>query len=95
MNNDSPRTLKLGEEFDEAARQALHQVLLDLNASMVDEKWGIGGSQEIETVTVRIEERELLVEAETYIGLTITGDDDLVTVVANLVSEKLLRDKSK
>jgi hypothetical protein len=84
------QTVALGPEYDDATREALRVVLLELGASKVEVNWGVGGSQEIETAVVRIGGRELTVEAETYVGLTIAGDDDLVATVADRVSRRLL-----
>jgi hypothetical protein len=87
--NGKQRTVTLGPEYDDTVREALRDVLLELGASKVDVSWGVGGSQELETAVVKIDGRELIVEAETYIGLTIAGDDDLVTSVADRVSQRL------
>lgn len=91
MEHSNKRTLTLGPEYDKATRMALRAVLLELGALLSVQRWGLGGSQEVETMLVRIKESEIVVEAETYIGLTITGDEDLVTLVGNLVSERLKR----
>jgi len=83
------RSVTLGPEYDDATREALRAVLLELGASKVEVSWGVGGSQEIEAAVVRIGGREIAIEAETYVGLTISGDGDLVTSVADRVSQRL------
>lgn len=83
------RTATLGPEYDDATREALKAVLLELGASKIDVSWGVGGSQEIESAVVKIRGRTITVQAETYIGLTIAGDDDLVSSVADRVSQRL------
>jgi hypothetical protein len=85
------RTAILGPEYDAVTRDALRSVLVDLGVSMQEVSWGVGGSQEIETVIVVLGGRKLTVEAETYVGLSITGDVDLVTAVAERVAERLGR----
>jgi hypothetical protein len=45
----------------------------------------VGGSQELEKLDVTIDGRRLGVEAESYIGLSISGPDDLVERVRQLV----------
>ncbi|WP_394828297.1 hypothetical protein [Pendulispora albinea] len=89
---DEPqRTVTLGPEYDEATRNALEETLVALGASHLGGSWGIGGSQELETAIVVLRGRELRIEVETYIGISIVGDDDLVTIVANGVADRLGR----
>ncbi len=73
------KTIMLGNEYDDALRDALRAVLLELGASWGASTWGVGGSQMVETVEVIIDGGRLLVEAETYMGLSITGEEPLVS----------------
>ncbi|MBK9388273.1 MAG: hypothetical protein IPN34_25925 [Planctomycetes bacterium] len=43
--------------------------------------WGVAGSQELEESTFDVDGRRLIVRAETYMGLTIEGDEDLVAEI--------------
>jgi len=79
----------LGDEYDECLRETLKAVLVDINADHGASRWGVGGSQEIDRVELRIDGEPLVVEAETYIGLTISGDRALTARVKSLVEAKL------
>lgn len=78
-NSSNQATVTLGDEFDQALRQKLMDVLRKLGAlqSGGSDRF-VGGSQELESLVVTIDGRRLRVEAETYIGLSISGPDDLV-----------------
>ena len=75
---DDAKTAVLGAEWDDALRTKLLKVLRKMGAERKDHTWGIGGSQEVETLEVVIEGRRIVVEAETYIGLSVTGPPYLV-----------------
>ena len=60
-------------------------MLDELGAAVVDTSWGIGGSQEVETIALTLDGKTLTVEAETYIGLSITGEPELVERIAGEV----------
>ena len=74
--------LVLGKEYDEALRIALISILRELGGSSKDSQWLVGGSQELDIVEVDIQGRIVTVEAETYVGLSISGDADIVDEVA-------------
>ena len=85
-NSSHEATVRLGEEFDEALRQKLVDVLRKLGGLQSGgSSRMVGGSQEIEKLEVTIDGRRLRVEAETYIGLSISGPGDLVERVRQLV----------
>lgn len=48
-------TIILGDEYDEALREALRNVLLNKGAQTLANNWGFAGSQEIETMQVIVE----------------------------------------
>lgn len=79
-------SLVLGDEYDEALRQRLIKSLRGLGA-VVDQvaERRIGGSQELETWRVSIAGESLLIEAETFIGLTVIGPTALVQRLAAMV----------
>jgi hypothetical protein len=66
-------------------------VLRDLGAQQMSKSSGFGGSQDVETLSVKIGERVVVVEAETYVGLSISGDPILVHEVALRVRKQLPR----
>lgn len=89
MVNVNQTTIVLGDEFDDDLRADVQDVLRSLGAlSSSQDEWGVAGSQEVETIAVKLRGKEVLVEAETYVGLSITGPDDLVTEIKNLVDAK-------
>ncbi len=77
-------TINLGDEYDDILRDALRIVLLKNKAPGVDKTWGVGGSQEIDVVTVRLGDDLIKIEAETYIGITISG---LKLIIERLAEE--------
>jgi len=83
------KSVTLGSEYDDATFEALRLALASLNATRAGTSWGVGGSQEIGTFEVVVGGSPLTVESETYIGLTITGEEELVDTVTALVREKL------
>lgn len=87
------KTVTLGPEHDEATREALRSALASLNATSAGTSWGVGGSQEIETSQVLVGGSPLTIESETYIGLTITGEEQLVDTIATLVRKRLDTEK--
>ena len=84
MKNDGI-TIVLGPEWDDALRSSLLDVLRELGATEVSREWGVGGSQEIETLVVKLGDQVLSIEAETYIGLSVTGPRDLVERVQSMM----------
>lgn len=82
-------TITLGDEYDEVTRDALRTVLVRNGAVGIDKSWGVGGSQEIETLIVRLGSDLITVEAETFVGLTIVGPKAVVEDVARQVRQQL------
>jgi len=62
-------------------------VMEQLGASVESRNWSVAGSQEIETVQARLADQEIIIEAETYIGLSITGDEDTVNEISERVRQ--------
>jgi hypothetical protein len=83
------KTIVLGDEYDERLRAAVLGVLEQLGVSAALHEHGLGGSQELETLTVEIGDKRLVVEAETYVGLSVRGDAALVEKVESMVRERL------
>lgn len=83
------KTTVLGDEHDERLRTVLLDVLKQVGASTSSHEHGVGGSQELETLVVEVGGNRLLVEAETYIGLSVRGDAALVDKIESLVKEHL------
>jgi hypothetical protein len=79
------KKLVLGDEYDDALRQALMDCLAALGADITARQWGLGGSQIIETTKITLGKDLLVVEAETYVGLSISGEARVVDRVAAIV----------
>jgi len=78
----------LGEEFDDDLREVLKDVLRELGATMLKKDWGVAGSQELETVEVSLRGRIVTIEAETYVGLSVSGHEDDVNEIAGLIAQR-------
>jgi hypothetical protein len=83
------KTIVLGDEHDSHLRSILGKVMRDMDAKTLEEKWGVGGSQEVETVKLELRGKIIVLESETYIGLSITGDEHDLDEVAKQVAEML------
>ncbi len=83
------KKLVLGDEHDEKLRQALTDCLAALGADVAVQQWGLGGSQLLETRKIYLGRNMLVIEAETYVGLSITGESRIVDGVAAALAAKL------
>jgi hypothetical protein len=81
-------TSNLAEEWCDDLVTATNGVLRDMGGHKISNSWGVGGSQEVEVTKWRLGWRTIIVEAETYIGLTITGPDELVRQIADEVARR-------
>lgn len=82
-------TTVIGNEYDEHIREALRDTLIDLGAEGELNLRGVAGSQDIESGEIKIDGRSLVVESETYVGLSLTGAEDLVRLVATEVAKRV------
>lgn len=78
-------TVILGEEHDQHLRATLVQVLLQQGAVLENRNWSVAGSQEVETFLWRLAGQDITVEAETYMGLSISGDEKTIRDIAQRV----------
>ncbi|MFF2324207.1 hypothetical protein ACFVTJ_24455 [Agrobacterium sp. NPDC058088] len=81
------RTVILGPEYDPHLLATVKKVLRQLGASVESRNWSIAGSQEIETVQAQLAGQEITIEAETYIGLSITGDELTIGEISERVRQ--------
>lgn len=84
-------TKVLGSEHDRAVTKALQRVLRDMGAENVSRDWGVVGSQELATLKVTLNGQPLTIEAETYVGLSVTGEAQTVETIAARVDEIVRR----
>jgi hypothetical protein len=84
-----PVTKILGAEHDVALTNATIQALREHGADEEDRNWALAGSQEINTVRFSIKGSPLILEAETYVGLSLTGEALIVEAIASRVRDIL------
>ena len=82
------KKLILGDEHDDALRQSLMACLASLGADVAARQWGLGGSQTLETMRVYLGKDLVVVEAETYVGLSIQGEARVVNRVADALKKR-------
>ncbi len=82
-------TIVLGDEYDDELRDALRLVLLNGGAVGIDASWGVGGSQEIETIQVKLGSDLIKIESETFMGLSISGPKLTIDEIAKKVRRQL------
>jgi len=80
-------TVVLGDEYDQQLRTAIMQVMLQLGAVLENRNWVVAGSQEVETFLWQLAGQAITVEAETYMGLSISGDENTINDIAQRVSQ--------
>jgi hypothetical protein len=67
-------------------------VLLDLGYRPTDKWWGVGGSQEVSHWEFTGALGIVTIEAETYVGLTVTGPDVAVSEVRARMELQVVRE---
>ncbi len=72
------KTVILGSEFDQDLRKRVMDVMRELGASVTSGDWAVAGSQEIETLVADLHGHAITIEAETYIGLSATGEEVVI-----------------
>jgi hypothetical protein len=82
-------TIVLGDEHDDALRDALRIVLVSCGAVGVDASWAVGGSQEVETIQIKLGSDLVTIESETFVGLTISGPKLVIDDIAKQVRRQL------
>ncbi len=75
-------TVTLGDEYDFELLRILKDILLECGAVELNHSSCIGGSQEIESISYKIENDVVNVELETYLGLSICGKKSVVEHLA-------------
>lgn len=87
-NEAAAKPVVIGDETDDELREKLLAVLGEMGAVEKSSERGVGGSQEIETAVFDVKGKELVVEAETYEGLSLRGDSALVDEVKARLAKK-------
>ncbi len=73
--------------LDESVMPRLRAALDAIGAVEVEAAWRVVGSQELDRVTYAIGAVRLVVEVETYVGITLVGPTELVARIVTLVSD--------
>jgi hypothetical protein len=68
----------IGDEYDEELKARLLRVVRKMGGVPTRSQSGMGGSQEIGEMLVAIEGQEIRIESETYVGLSISGNAQLI-----------------
>ncbi len=74
--------LQIGEAYDRQALRRLKDALRKAGAKRVGSFWGVFGSQEISNATFSVAGGRLRVEVETYVGITVSGDDEAIEALS-------------
>jgi len=69
-----PEEALLCADASDAVKKKVELALKTLDAKEVNRFWGVGGSQEINQLLVSISGQQLLLQEETYVGLTALSD---------------------
>lgn len=77
----------LGDEYDNTLRENLRTVLIRNGATTNESSWNVGGSQEIESLHIELEGRKITIEAETFVGLSISGPKSIIERIAYEIKE--------
>lgn len=83
------KAICIGDEHDHRLREALMAVLGEMGGITDARTFGVGGSQELETLAVTIGGESVTIEAETYVGLSIRGEKTLVEDIARRVQARM------
>lgn len=89
MTSAKPTRVVLGNEYDKKLRNMLLDTLKDFGAQATDRWYGIGGSQEVQCFEVEVEGETIEVESETYVGLSVFGNEGVVNRIATRVRERM------
>ncbi len=68
----------IGPEYDERVFRRLGGALRDLEFEIDESWWGVAGSQEVSRWELRSPYGAVIVEAETFCGLSVEGPEELV-----------------
>ncbi|HZY44840.1 MAG TPA: hypothetical protein VFF70_08840 [Anaerolineae bacterium] len=85
------QTFNLGPEYDHKMLQALFDALTAEGAQTIDQRTAEGaGSQEIGYWKFQLDRGTVEVNAETYLGISLSGPVDLVARLTPIIQDKIL-----
>ena len=82
-------TVLLGDEYDDFLFETLINILKSMGAKYKSSLDDIIGSQDISKFIVNLSNEEIIIERETYIGLTITGNKKIINNIVSLIEMTL------
>ena len=85
----SSKRVVLGREWDERLWRAAETALKAMPATKLEELQGVAGSQDIRSHKFACGEHVVELTAETYLGISLEGDAELVDEVARQVRLRL------
>ncbi|HEY8574434.1 hypothetical protein [Phenylobacterium sp.] len=77
----------LGDEFDRSLRECTRRALKEAGGKRVATKWGVAGSQELDAEEWSFGAAKIVLEAETYTGLSLSGPEDLLRQIATALGQ--------
>ena len=78
IEESQSETWVVGPEYDDVLLGRLRRTLVALGYRVGEASWGVTGSQELSTWEARSASGSVLIQAETYVGLSVTGAAPLV-----------------
>lgn len=84
-----PKTITLGPEYDDALRAAVVAAVREMGGELLSQTSGVAGSQDLAIATVRIGGASVTIEAETFVGISISGEATVVDALAENVRARL------
>jgi hypothetical protein len=76
----------LGSDSDDKLFERLQEAIQALDGKVSNTEWALAGSQETTTYKISFPSGILEAVAETYIGITLRGPENLVIALANKVN---------
>lgn len=77
------KTIILGDEFDQNLKARLIDKLKSMGAIPLSSDWSVAGSQELASLSVRLQNEVIDIVSETFVGLSISGADKIVDEIAS------------
>ena len=84
-------TWLVASEHDQDAFERLGRALRELGYELSSKNWGVGGSQDLSEWVVACPSGSLHISAETYIGLSVSGQADLVSALQSQFDQRVAR----
>lgn len=79
-------TINLGNEHDLKLRETLTLVLREMGANIKKRTEAMAGSQDLEVLKITIRDQTLILEIETYIGISLTGEQDIIEEIVKRIA---------